>query len=71
MARKPIKPSRAARNQRKQEQRKLTKRLSQLQRDMEQALEKSTHALEQAKLMGQWSQQLATGAMSALNIPKE
>ena len=78
MARKPIKPSKAARNQRKQDERKLHKQFSQLQRELtqgqvrtQQALVQARQALEQAKQMGQYSQQLVAGAMSAINVSQE
>ena len=78
MARKPIKPSKAARNQRKQDERKLHKQFSQLQCELtqgqariQQALVQARQALGQAKQMGQYSQQLAAGAMAAINLPKE
>ena len=70
MSIRPIKPSKAARNRRKQHERKLAQVPARTQQALEKALEQAKQALEQAKLMGQYSQQLAAGAMSALNVSK-
>ena len=74
MSRKPIKPSKSARNQRKQEERKnqAYKETVQAQsQKLQRQVVKTNKALEQLREVGRASAHLVQGAMQAINKPRQ